>query len=286
MAATGRETCGATEKLIEVSVDSEELAPECAAGAAAPLGCSSQPVVAVEGTKGERVLVWAAWRDCTAEQTRWLLRLVWLLVFGGAYLRLLVGWLLRLVLLFQGALVLPLPNLLDLDGVHYALRCERRSLRLVVVLLFRVLTVLNSVSGHTDASSTLTLTLLLCPFPPHLSLVHPSLHGLLVVFGVVHGGCLHAVHVVEVHLSVVFGHCARFVQSMFVAVWLIQGTITEITIRGNTGLKLLGDERRCSSVQEPRQGVPSQILTPSCGPATSGRGAGRHPPATPPMNCS
>ena len=50
--ATGRETCGATEKLIEVSVDSEELAPECAAGAAAPLGCSSQPVVAVEGTRG------------------------------------------------------------------------------------------------------------------------------------------------------------------------------------------------------------------------------------------
>ena len=51
--------------------------------------------------------------------------------------------------------------------------------------------------------------------------------------------------------------CAGFVQRMHVAVWIIQEMITLITIRGNTGLKLVEERRRRTRVRSPEMGVPS-----------------------------
>ena len=98
--------------------------------------------------------------------------------------------------------------------------------------------ILLRTSLNTDASALVILTLLLCPFPPHLSRVHPSLHGVLVVFGFVYVGHLHVDHVVVVQLSVGLGPCAGLARNRCVSVWTIQGVTTVVTIRGNTCLKL------------------------------------------------
>ena len=119
-------------------------------------------------------------------------------------------------------------------------------------------------SRHTDASSFATLTCM--HLMPLVRFTCPSFIWFLHLFPLVehvrwlhgvHGGCLHAVHVVVVLLSVGLGLRAGFMQRMFVSVWTIRGVITVITIRGNTGLMLQGEQRRCSRVQGPRQGVPS-----------------------------
>ena len=106
------------------------------------------------------------------------------------------------------------------------------------------MTILPRTSLNTSASSPVTLTLLLRPIPPHLSLVHPSLHGLLVVFGLVHVEHLHVVHVVVVQLSVGLGRCAGLARNRGRICVDDPGVITVTTIRGNTGVKLLEEQWR------------------------------------------
>ena len=212
---------GLTEKPSEFSVDGSFA---FSAGAAAPLCCSSQPVLAVEGTRGS--VLDSARTSCGPRgglycrtRTLWLLQLVWFLVIGMAFLRLLDGWLLRLALSFHGVFVLLLPHPLDLDGVHCALRGERRSLRLREVLFYRVLRVLNSISRHRDASSHATPTLPLWMLLLRLCLVLLHCLSPFAVSVVVHVWYLHAVHLVVVHLQVVSGHGVGRARSMHVTLW-------------------------------------------------------------------
>ena len=83
-----------------------------------------------------------------------------------------------------------------------------------------------------DASSHVILTSTLCTLLARLSLVHLSLRG-----------SRHVFLVVVVHVSVSVGQDVEFVRNMWVTV-SIWRVISVVTIRGNTVMKLL-EEQRC-----------------------------------------